>query len=769
MTVHGGPPATETRRLRVEGMTCAACVSHVERALRGASGVASASVNLAAESATVDATPDVTFDDLRAAVEAAGYGLFEPSDDDAGTHEAAARALRTQLARAVAAGAAGLFLLLTGFDVLPGIDGLARETRFYLMFAVAVPALFLAGGPIYAAAWNAARHRAVNMNTLIAVGTLAAFGASTAATFAPGFFERGALEVEVYYDTAVIIIALVLLGRYLEARARGGTSAALRRLLGLRPETATLAVAGGGRELPVSEVRPGDLILVRPGERIPVDGEIVEGSSSVDESMLTGESIPVDKEIGGKVYAGTVNAWGSFTFRAESVGAETALARIAALVEQAQASKAPVQRLVDVVASYFTPAVIIIAAAAFLVWLAVGPSPALTFALLTFISVLIIACPCALGLATPTAVIVGMGAAAERGVLFRDAEALETARGTDTVVFDKTGTLTRGVPAVTGVVTHGMAEEELLRLAAAVESRSEHPLARAVVDHAAGEGIAIAAASDFEARPGAGARAFVEGAETLIGNQPMMKRHSVQVNGLEEAARRFATEGKTPLFVAVDGEARGVIAVADTPRAEAAAAVRALQWRGIEVVLLSGDRRETVEAVAAEVAIDTAIAELSPEEKAERVATLRGSGRRVAMVGDGVNDAPALAAADVGIAIGTGTGAAMEAAPVTLLRPDLHGVAETIDLSRAAMRTVRQNLFWAFGYNVALIPIAAGVLYPAFEAAGGVPGALEFAFGERGFLNPVLAAAAMALSSVSVVTNSLRLRGVGRKQGLRAA
>ena len=763
MTVHGQPLALETRRLRVEGMTCAACVGHVERALRGAQGVASASVNLASESATVEADGGVTFDDLRTAVEAAGYALREPSDDHAGADETAARALRAQLARAAAAGAAGLFLLLAGFGVLPGIDSLTDQTRFYVMFAVAAPALFLAGGPIYAAAWNAARHRSVNMNTLIAVGTLSAFAASTVATFAPGFFERGDLEAAVYYDTAVIIIALVLLGRYLEARARGGTSAALRRLLSLRPDTARLAGDAGGREVPVSEVRPGDLIVVRPGERIPVDGEIVEGASSVDESMLTGESIPVDKELGGQVYAGTVNASGSFTFRAESVGAETALARIAALVEQAQTSKAPVQRLADVAASYFTPAVIMLAATAFAVWLIVGPPPALTFALLTFISVLIIACPCALGLATPTAVIVGMGAAAERGVLFRDAEALETARAIDTVVFDKTGTLTRGVPAVTGVVTHGMAREELLRRAAAVESRSEHPLARAVVERAAEEGLPIAAAKEFEALPGAGARALVDGAETLIGNQRMLERHGARLNGLKEAARRFAADGMTPLFVAVDGEARGVIAVADTPRPEAAEAVRELRRRGVEVILLSGDRRETVEAVAAQVDIETAIAEVSPEEKAERIAALRRTGRRVAMVGDGVNDAPALAAADVGIAIGTGTGAAMEAAPVTLLRADLHGVAETIGLSRATMRTVRQNLFWAFAYNAALIPIAAGVLYPAFEAAGGVPGGLEFAFGERGFLNPILAAAAMALSSVSVVTNSLRLRGTARR------
>ena len=762
MTVHGQSLALETRRLRVEGMTCAACVGHVERALRGAQGVAAASVNLASESATVEADGGVTFDDLRAAVEAAGYALREPSDDDDGAAETAARALRAQLARAAAAGAAGLFLLLAGFGVLPGIDGLTDRTRFYLMFAVAAPALFLAGGPIYAAAWNAARHRSVNMNTLIAVGTLSAFAASTVTTFAPGFFERGGLEAAVYYDTAVIIIALVLLGRYLEARARGGTSAALRKLLSLRPDTARLAGDDGGREVPVSEVRPSDLIVVRPGERIPVDGEIVEGASSVDESMLTGESIPVEKEVGGRVFAGTVNAWGSFTFRAEAVGAETALARIAALVEQAQTSKAPVQRLADVAASYFTPAVIILAATAFAVWLIVGPPPALTFALLTFISVLIIACPCALGLATPTAVIVGMGAAAERGVLFRDAEALETARAIDTVVFDKTGTLTRGVPAVTGVVTHGMAREEILRRAAAVESRSEHPLARAVVERAVEEGLPIAAAKEFEALPGAGARALVDGAETLIGNQRMLERHGARLNGLEEAASRFAADGKTPLFVAVDGEARGVIAVADTPRPEAAEAVRQLRRRGVEVILLSGDRRETVEAVAAQVGVETAIAEVSPEEKAERIAALRRTGRRVAMVGDGVNDAPALAAADVGIAIGTGAGAAMEAAPVTLLRADLHGVAETIGLSRATMRTVRQNLFWAFAYNAALIPIAAGVLYPAFEAAGGVPGGLEFAFGERGFLNPILAAAAMALSSVSVVTNSLRLRGTAR-------
>ncbi len=744
--------------LVIEGMTCAACVHHVEKALQGTPGVAAAHVNLATERAWVEYDPEIAgVEAMAQAVRGAGYDAHEltVADEDAARKEQEVRDLARKV---VVAGAAGVLVLLGSLNVIPGLSGLADQTRFMVLFSVATPVQFWAGRQFYTAAWAAARHRTTNMNTLIAVGTSAAYLYSVAGTFAPRFFERGGLEAEVYYDTAIIIVALILLGRYLEARARTQTSSAIKKLMGLRPDVARVVRDGEERDVPANEVVRGDLLIVRPGERIPVDGVVTEGASAVDEAMLTGESLPAEKGPGGKVYAATVNKTGSFTFEATQVGAETALARIIKLVQDAQGSRAPIQRLADVIASYFVPAVIGIASFAFVLWVFLGPSPVVTYALLTFVAVLIIACPCALGLATPTAIMVGTGRGAEQGILIRNAEALETAHRIDTVVLDKTGTLTRGAPRVTDVVAQGGLEREVLRLAASAERRSEHPLARALVEHAVGQGLALEEPVGFLATAGEGVTADVGGVSVLVGNRRLMEQRALSLNGLGEQAASMALEGKTPTFVAFGGEVRGIVAMADTLRPESKEAVDGMRRLGIEVVMVTGDNRRTAEAIAADLGIDRVLAEVLPNRKAEVVRQLQSEGRRVAMVGDGINDAPALAQADVGIAIGTGTDVAMETAPVTLMSGDVRGVVRAIALSKATMRTIKQNLFWAFAYNVALIPVAAGVLYPVFNAVGGVPSDLEFAFGEQGFLNPMLAAAAMALSSVSVVTNSLRLK-----------
>ena len=746
--------------LGVEGMTCASCVSHVEEALDGVPGVVSAKVNLATERATIEYLPGAaSFQALQAAVQEAGYGLHKideaAEDTDAAAKEREVRALGR---RTLVAAVAGLFLLLASFNVIPGLRDLADQTRFLIMFAVATPVQFWAGWQFYRGAWGAARHLTANMSTLIAVGTSAAYLYSVVGTFAPGFFERGGLEPEVYYDTAVVIIALILLGRYLEARAKSQTSSAIKKLMGLRPKTARVVRDGQETDIPIDEVTPGDVVIVRPGEKLPVDGVVIEGHSAVDESMLTGESIPVDQASGGKVYAATVNKTGSFTFEATKVGKETALAQIIRLVQEAQGSKAPIQRLADLIASYFVPAVIAIAAFSFVLWAFLGPTPTITFALLAFVAVLIIACPCALGLATPTAIMVGTGRAAESGILVRSAEALETAHRLDAVVLDKTGTLTLGKPQVTDVLAQGIEEREMLRLAASAERRSEHPLALAVVERARQDGLRLGEPTDFSATPGEGVRATVDSASVLIGNMKLMESYSMPLNGLGEKATALAGQGKTPMLVALDGEVKGLVAVADTVRPEAAEAVQQMHRLGLEVAMVTGDNRPTAEAIAGQLGIDRVLAEVLPESKADAVKELQAGGKRVAMVGDGINDAPALAQADVGIAIGTGTDVAMEAADITLMSGDVRGVVTAIGLSKATMRTIRQNLFWAFFYNVLLIPVAAGVLYPVFNALGGVPGGLDFIFGEQGFLNPILAAAAMALSSVSVVANSLRLR-----------
>ena len=650
--------------------------------------------------------------------------------------------------------------MLAPMNLIPGLSSVSDQALFFILFTVTTPVLFWAGLPIYSAAWNAALHTTVNMNTLIAIGTLAAYAYSVVATFIPSFFEQGGLKAEVYYDTAIMIIALILLGRYLETGAKSRTSAAIKKLMGLRPSTARVRRNNEEQDIPIDLVVSGDSIIVRPGDRIPVDGVVLEGYSSIDEAMLTGESLPVEKEAGATVYAGTINKTGSFTFTASAVGKDTALARIVHLVQEAQGSRAPIQRFADKVASIFVPTVIGIASLAFLVWLFIGPSPAFTFALLAFIAVLIIACPCALGLATPTAVMVGTGRGAELGILIRNAEALETAHRIDTVVLDKTGTLTLGVPRVTDVVSKGLSEQELIRIAASLERRSEHPLAQAVVDYAQENGLTLEEPMDFSATPGQGVQGRVSGKSVFIGNRKLMAERSFDLNGLGEHADSFAASGKTPTLVAIDGHVTGVLAISDTLRPEAKDAIDALHDAGIQAVMITGDNRRAAEAIAAELGIDRVMAEVLPDQKAAEVKKLQAEGKHVAMVGDGINDAPALAQADIGIAIGTGTDVAMEAAQITLMSGDVRGVVKAIKLSKATMRTIYQNLFWAFGYNVALIPVAAGVLYPVFHAFGGVPESLTFVFGEQGFLNPMLAAAAMALSSVSVVSNSLRLKNV---------
>jgi len=611
----------------------------------------------------------------------------------------------------------------------------------FILLGLTLPVVGWAGRHFYTRAWTAFRHHSADMNTLIAVGTSAAYLYSLVATVAPGAFEPPGSLPDVYFDTAAVIIALILLGRLLEARAKAGTTAAIKKLIGLRPRTARIVRDGAEVEIPVDDVRPGDEVVVRPGEKVPVDGVVVEGHSTLDESMLTGESVPVEKAPGDEVIGATVNKAGSFTFRTTRVGAQTALAQIIRLVEEAQGSKAPIQRIADRVSARFVPAVIAIAVLSFTVWLLSGSS--FTSAMLAFVAVLIIACPCALGLATPTAIMVGTGRGAEMGILVRGGEALETARKLDTIVLDKTGTLTGGEPEVTDVLPARGEAAQLLALAAAAESRSEHPLGEAVVRHAGDRGVDLPHVEDFRAAVGHGITAAVGGTRVAVGSVRHMRDLGIDTALLHADAERLEEQGKTVVFVAVAGEAAGVIAIADTIKPEAAEAVAELQRLGLEVAMVTGDNRRTAEAIARQAGIDRVLAEVLPEHKAEEVRRLQQQGRRVAMVGDGINDAPALAQADVGIAIGTGTDIAMEASDMTLMAGDLRGVPRALSLSGQTMRTIKQNLVGAFVYNVTLIPVAAGVLHPIWGI----------------LLDPVLAAAAMAASSVTVVANALRLRG----------
>jgi Cu+-exporting ATPase len=762
-------------RMGVRGMTCASCVRRVERALTGVPGVTLASVNLATEEATVTLDPAAApaLEALRAAVDRAGYALELP---DAAADEAAPDRLERERAaeyralrlRAAVALAAGAFLALAMYwQQVPALDDLPMRVMHPLFFAIATPVQLWAGWRIYVAAARLARHGSSDMNTLIAVGTAAAWGYSVVATFWPDLFHSvHGLEMGVYYDTGVLIVALVLVGRALEARAKGRASQAVRALIALRPQRARVLEQGEEFEIPVAAVQPGDIVLVRPSEQLPVDGEVIEGSSAVDESMLTGESLPVAKRPGDAVFGATVNTTGLLRVRATAVGADSALARIIRLVEDAQGSKAPIQRLADAIAAVFVPMVLAIALATLAGWWWLGPEPALTFALLNAVTVLIIACPCALGLATPTAIMVGMGVGARHGVLIRNAEALEHARRIDTVLLDKTGTVTEGKPAVATLELAPGAPldaDELLRLVASAERGSEHPLAGALVQEAERRGLALEWPETFRAVVGQGIDATVAGCGLLVGNGALLAAAGVPLDWLAAAAQSAARRGETPQLVAVDGAPAALVGVADRVRASSPAAVARLRALGVEVVMLTGDEQATAEAIAAQAGITRVVAGVRPEGKTALVRELQAAGRTVAMVGDGINDAPALAAADVGIAIGTGTDVALEAAPVTLMRPDLAGVATAIVLSRATMRTMHQNLAWAFGYNIVLIPVAAGLGYVLFQQlldGAEVPALLRPIFGELGFLHPIVAAAAMALSSVSVMANALRLRRV---------
>ena len=803
---------TQSLSLNVGGMTCAACVIHVEHALQDAPGVVQASVNLAVERAAVEFVPGLTgLDAMRRAVEQAGYTI-ESAEADAGApgelerleRTAEIRALRRRLA---VAGPGAVLLLLGTFEPLPWVPPLMVLAWYpFLLWALATPVQLWAGAQFYAASLLPLRRGAPNMHTLIALGTTTAYLYSAAVVLldalSPATLTAAGIEAAVFFDTAAVIIALILLGRLLEAQARGRTSEAIRKLIGLAPSTARLVRDDGEVDVPVAQVAVGDTLLVRPGEKIPVDGQLTDGYSTVDESMLTGESMPVDKAPGDPVYGATLNRLGAFQYRATQVGQDTVLAQIIRLVEQAQGSKAPIQRLADRVAGWFVPAVVAVALAAFLLWLLLGPAPALTYATLVFVAVLIIACPCALGLATPTAIIVGTGRGALSGIIIRRAEALERAAQVNTVALDKTGTLTTGRPQVTQLITApapqsppeippsanhesaqdtgggaprasesppsaegGLggftpctAESELLYLAASAERASEHPLAEAIVAEARRRGLEPSAPSNFQARPGLGVTAEVDGRAVLLGNRALLRQYGIPLDGLDAAAGRVAEQGSTPVFLAADGAALGLIALADAPKPTAAAAVAQLRAMGLEVALLTGDNAATAAAVARGLGVSQFEAEVLPQDKAAAVRRRQGQGRIVAMVGDGINDAPALAQADVGIAMGAGADVAIESADITLMRDDPAAAAGALQLSRQTLRTVKQNLFWAFFYNVLLIPVAAGALYPLFQALGGVPGGLEFFFGELGFLNPALAALAMAGSSVTVVTNSLRLR-----------
>ncbi len=752
----GYTPMAEKVTIPISGISCASCVATIEGALRETPGVISASVNLATNAATVEIVPAMaSLQDLRRAIRDVGYEPLEVPEAIApggypiaavADHEKAAREreIRTLKTKLTVGVALSIPVFLGSFhEWFPWVPHVL--TNFWFLLLLTAPVQFWAGAQFHRGFWAALKHKASDMNTLIAVGTSAAYLYSVAMTVAPDFFRSRGIAPAVYFDTAAVIITLILLGRLLEAIAKGRTSEAIKRLMGLQARTARIIRDGVETDIPVEDVRIGDLVVVRPGEKVPVDGVVREGASAVDESMLTGESIPVEKRSGDPVIGATLNKTGTFRFEATKVGKDTVLAQIIKLVEEAQGSKAPIQRMADYVASIFVPTVIGIAVLTFAVWLVLGPRPAFLFGLLNFVAVLIIACPCALGLATPTAIMVGTGKGAEHGILIRSGESLETAHKIRTIVFDKTGTLTKGEPEVTDIVSReggGVRGKELLRLAASLERGSEHPLGEAIVARAKSEGLALSDVEAFEAIPGHGVRGKVDGRTVLLGNVRLMQENGVTLGAHAEVAEKLAGQGKTPMFVAVDGEPAGVIAVADTLKDHSVEAVQALHRLGIEVVMITGDNRRTAVAIAQQTGIDRVLAEILPDQKAEEVKKLQAEGRVVAMVGDGINDAPALAQADVGIAIGTGTDVAMEASDITLIRGDLRGVVTAIELSKRTLRTIKQNLFWAFIYNVLGIPIAAGVLYPFVGM----------------LLDPMVASAAMALSSVSVVTNSLRLR-----------
>ncbi|MBD2446949.1 copper-translocating P-type ATPase [Nostoc sp. FACHB-152] len=757
----------ENATLKLRGMSCASCAKSVEDAIRSVPGVNECSVNFGAEQATVDYDPKTT--DLQAiqnAVDAAGYSAYPLQEQNlmAGEDDEEKRYRQKEsrdLQRKVTVGGIigtvliiGSLPMMTGLN-LPFIPAWLHNP--WLQLVLTTPVQFWCGYSFYANTWKAFKRHAATMDTLIVLGTSAAYFYSLFATLVPGFFIAQGLSPDIYYETAAIVVTLILLGRLFENRAKGQTSEAIRKLIGLQAKTARLIRNGQEIDIPIEQVKIGDVVLVRPGEKIPVDGEVVDGTSTVDEAMVTGESVAVKKQPGDEVIGATINKTGSFKFRATRVGKDTVLAQIVQLVQQAQGSKAPIQRLADQVTGWFVPAVIAIAILTFIIWYNIIGN--VTLALITTVGVLIIACPCALGLATPTSVMVGTGKGAENGILIKGAESLELAHQIQTIVLDKTGTITQGKPTVTDFVTvNGTAngnEIKLIQLAASVERNSEHPLAEAVVRYAQSQEVPLADVRDFEAVAGSGVQGIVANCLVQIGTQRWMEELSINTQALQQDKERLEYLGKTAVWLAVDGEIKGVMGIADAIKPTSIQAVKALQKLGLEVVMLTGDNQRTAESIAREVGIKRVLAEVRPDQKAEVVKVLqleqgsRGAGEQrrikskiVAMVGDGINDAPALAQADVGIAIGTGTDVAIAASDITLISGDLQSIVTAIQLSRATIRNIRQNLFFAFIYNVAGIPIAAGILYPFFGW----------------LLNPIIAGAAMAFSSVSVVTNALRLR-----------
>ncbi|MGD9756485.1 MAG: heavy metal translocating P-type ATPase [Comamonas sp.] len=739
--------------LQVGGMTCASCVGRVERALKKVPRVQNAVVNLATERASVQLQGSVDVSSLIAAIEKAGYEAQPVLHNVAATGEDAAAQRQAQeresLKRSLIFAtvfALPVFVLEMGGHMVPAFHhwiagSIGTQNSWYIQFALTAVVLFGPGRRFFEKGVPALLRAAPDMNSLVAVGTSAAFAYSVVATFVPQWLPAG--TVNVYFEAAAVIVALILLGRFLEARAKGNTSEAIRRLVQLQAKTARVRKGGLVQEIDIAQVRAGDVIEVRPGERIPVDGEVIEGRSFVDESMISGEPVPVEKVEGAEVVGGTVNQNGALAFRATKVGADTLLAQIIRMVEQAQGSKLPIQALVDKITMWFVPAVMAAALLTFVIWLIWGPDPALSFALVNAVAVLIIACPCAMGLATPTSIMVGTGRAAQMGVLLRKGEALQQLKDARVVAVDKTGTLTRGRPELTDLVlADGFERAAVLARVAAVEDRSEHPIARAIVDAAKAEGLEVPAISDFASVTGFGVRALVLGDQVEIGADRFMRELGLSVDGFAAEAQRLGSEGKTPLYAAIGGKVAAMIAVADPIKPSTKPAIDALHALGLKVAMITGDNRHTAEAIARQLGIDEVVAEVLPGGKVESVKRLKAEHGTLAYVGDGINDAPALAEADVGIAIGTGTDIAIEAADVVLMSGDLSGVPNAIALSKATMKNIGENLFWAFAYNVALIPVAAGLLYP-FNGM---------------LLSPVFAAGAMALSSVFVLSNALRLK-----------
>jgi Cu+-exporting ATPase len=735
-------------RIPVSGMTCAACSSRVQRALEKEPGVENANVNLMMKTATVSFDPSaVSPEKLVDTIKATGYGAELASPDQTAFQEQEARdrdqerEFQELKRKAIVSGAVGAVVMTAS---MMWMHAPPRAFLFVQLFTT-VAVMAWAGRHFYARAWAGLRHGASDMNTLIALGTGAAFTYSVIATIAPELFLQSGVAADVYYEAVIIIIALILTGNAFEARAKRQTASALRALAQLQPKTARVIRQDGEVDAPIETIQSGDTIVVRPGETVPVDGKIVSGDSAVDESMLTGESLPVSKSIGDSVIGGTINRTGSFQYRATTLGADSVLARIVKLMRDAQGSRAPIQRLADRISAVFVPTVIAIAIATFVIWyVAVDQAPAVR-AFAAAVSVLIIACPCAMGLAVPTAVMVSTGKGAELGVLIKGGEALQRAGDLRTIVLDKTGTVTEGRPAVTDVIVapaSPRSTDEILGAVASLESVSEHPIADAVTRHARDRGIPVTAPQGFKSLTGKGAMGWVEGRTVAVGNEALMNQVSVDVASLRGDAERLAAEGKTAIYVAIDRVPVAVVAVADPIRETSRTAIQRIHDLGLEVVMLTGDNRRTAEAVARAAGIDRVVANVLPEGKVAEIERLQAEGKVVAMVGDGINDAPALAKADIGMAIGTGTDIAIEAGDIVLMRGDLRAVAQAVELSRRTMRTMKQNLFWAFVYNVIGIPVAAGILYPAFGV----------------MLSPVLASAAMAFSSVSVVTNSLRLR-----------